>query len=243
MNSSKFNQFHRYLEIFAIGAFGIYAVLSFVRVIGLVTNGAGWATLAVAILLGYILADGLSGVVHWLADNYAHEDTPFIGPNFVAPFRFHHVDPEDIANHGFIETNGNNCIVSTPCLVVPYHVYAGESGVLLDILLLSVVWSSMVGIFLTNQFHKWAHMKNAPRWVRMLQMSRLILSPKHHDIHHTAPHDSHYCITTGWLNHPLDKLRFFAGLEWLLAKVSLPITSSARSEHQRRSEIERGACS
>lgn len=39
---------------------------------------------------------------------------------------------------------------------------------------------------------------------------------QHHDVHHTAPFDKYYCITTGWLNWPLTKIGFFKGLEKLV---------------------------
>ena len=34
------------------------------------------------------------------------------------------------------------------------------------------------------------------------------------------PHNDNYCITTGWLNAPLRGLRFFAGLEWLITRLT-----------------------
>ena len=58
------------------------------------------------------MSDFLSGFVHWAGDTVGDESTPIFGPNFVRPFRYHHVDPEDITRHDFIETNGNNCIVA-----------------------------------------------------------------------------------------------------------------------------------
>jgi ubiquitin-conjugating enzyme E2 variant len=48
----------------------------------------------------------------------------------------------------------------------------------------------------------------------------LILPPKHHDIHHTAPFDTYFCITTGWLNWPLQKLRVFESLDWVMWKLA-----------------------
>ena len=68
-------------------------------------------------------------------------------------------------------------------------------------------------VFCTNQFHKWAHTKNPAGWVRLLQRAGLILSPEHHAVHHAAPRDKYYCITVGWMNPLLDKIRFFRFLE------------------------------
>jgi ubiquitin-conjugating enzyme E2 variant len=72
----------------------------------------------------------------------------------------------------------------------------------------------------TNQFHKWAHADKTPGWVKRLQRAGLILSPSHHDIHHAMPHDKHYCITAGWMNPLLDKLRFFRAFEALIRRLN-----------------------
>jgi ubiquitin-conjugating enzyme E2 variant len=54
----------------------------------------------------------------------------------------------------------------------------------------------------------------------MLQRARLILTAKHHEIHHTAPYEHHYCITVGWLNQPLATIRFFRTLERIITAVT-----------------------
>jgi ubiquitin-conjugating enzyme E2 variant len=78
----------------------------------------------------------------------------------------------------------------------------------------SISFSSMIFfVMMTNQIHKWAHTDNPPRVVVWLQRVHLILPPEHHQIHHTPPFNSYYSITTGWLNWPLMKLRFFPTAE------------------------------
>jgi ubiquitin-conjugating enzyme E2 variant len=174
--------------------------------------GTGWLLVGAA-LAGYLLADLLSGVVHFLADNFGSPDTPLLGPGFVLPFRQHHVDPLGITRHGFFAANGNNALVCLPVLVpvvlaLPVESRAGwAAGVGTFVLLFAV--------FLTNQTHKWAHMPahEVPRVVRLLQRLHVILPQPHHDIHHTSPHDTHYCITVGLWNPLLERYRVFERLE------------------------------
>ena len=85
---------------------------------------------------------------------WATTSTPFLGKNFVMPFRQHHVDPKDITRHDFIETNGNNCIVVLAPLGSP-SAAAGETGVRFFACGADGVPGAVR--VATNQFHKWAH--------------------------------------------------------------------------------------
>ena len=64
------------------------------------------------------------------------------------------------------------------------------------------------------QIHKWSHTYfGLPRGILLLQSLHLILPRRHHRMHHVAPHDSYFCITTGWLNYPLELLNFWPRVE------------------------------
>ena len=210
---------HRLLEVAGIGTFAVYAVALAWRVFGLIETETNILMLCLAAFLGYCLADVVSGLVHWFADTYFNDDTPILGPNFVQPFRFHHVDPKEITTHDFVEVNGNNCIVSFWVLMWAFHGRDATLGDNADIFWMGLALFSMLGILATNQFHKWAHTEDVPRPVRWLQRMGLILSPEHHDVHHTSPHDEYYCITVGWFDWTFKKLRFFRRLEWFFDRV------------------------
>jgi ubiquitin-conjugating enzyme E2 variant len=220
---------HRALEtgsiVFVLGALGWLAYRTATSL-----NGPGdivWV--ALALLGAYLISDFISGFVHWAGDTVGDETTPVFGPNFVRPFRHHHVDQLDITRHDFIEVNGNNCIVVTPVLLLIIAVMPRATGA--PFYTCVVVGATSFFVFCTNQFHKWAHMTNPPAFVRGLQRARLILSPEHHAIHHAAPQDKYYCITVGWMNPILHRVRFFRLCEALIARV-YPRALRARSAPQ-----------
>jgi hypothetical protein len=39
------------------------------------------------------------------------------GPNFIEPFREHHIDPKGIVGHDFVDANGNNSLASLPFML------------------------------------------------------------------------------------------------------------------------------
>jgi len=206
---------HRTAEIVSILAVFSLLIAFGMRVGRTIETPLGWVALAITLLFAYIASDVISGIVHWAGDTIGHEQVPFLGPNFIRPFREHHTDQKDITRHDFIETNGNNCIVVLAPLGCAY-LLSPRAG----FGFFAATFVACLGLFVvaTNQFHKWAHDDNAPRLAKPLQRWGLILSPRHHDIHHAAPHDKHYCITVGWMNPVLNALHFFRGLEWLIAR-------------------------
>jgi len=183
----------------------------FARAARFTRTPAEWAALTVGAALGYLLADFMSGFFHWVGDTLGDERTPVLGRTFIVPFRQHHVHPKEIADHDFLHTNGNSSIVALPFYgaVIVGCPDPEAPGLFVT----SFIASGGLWCFLTNQFHKWAHADRVPGLVRGLQRWGVILSPERHAKHHTPPYDGHFCITSGWLSGPLDRIGFFRGLE------------------------------
>lgn len=216
--SYDYSPTHRKLEIFAIAAFFVLiCVFSYRTLQGLLTMSGMMAAFVLfsSAILGYIIADFMSGIVHWMGDTFGDEDMPVLGAGFIKPFRDHHTDPLDITRHDFIEVNGNNSLVLLIVLLPALFIFKQPEVPWQAFSLSFLVWFAF-GIFMTNQFHKWAHLEERPQWMKRLQAYALILSPENHNMHHTMPYDTYYCITNGWLNPILHRMRFFERAERLV---------------------------
>ena len=233
--SARYPNRYRAIESLAIVAFAtLSALLAHAIVRGAHQAGALWV-LVPLVMAAYLAADFVSGLVHWLADTFGTEETPFFGQKFVKNFRNHHVDPKGITRHDFVETNGDNCLVSLPWMALTYWLapIATELwGFAIGVFILAM----MIFVLLTNQLHKWAHTDVPPAFIRPFQRFGLVLSTSHHDVHHVSPHDEHYCITSGWLNPILDGIGFFKAMERLVVTttrwVAMPV------EVQRKPRLE-----
>jgi hypothetical protein len=148
-------------------------------------------------IAAWVVADLLSGVAHWAFDSFGSVRTPIFGPAFIRPFREHHVDPAAMTKHDFVETNGASCLACVPLLGLAVYAAPGGQAFLVFLCL---------GILVTNQCHKWAHMARPPAAVALLQELRLVLRPEVHRLHHRPPYASYYCTASGWLNPLLNAL-------------------------------------
>ena len=167
----------------------------------------------VAAALALVVADFLSGLVHFLCDNFGSPTTPILGQKFIKAFREHHDDPAAMTHGDFVEVNADNLFVCLPVLL-PGVVWLDVSGHLYFAVFLVML---MAFIAVTNEVHKWAHSAPIPPVMRGLQATRLFLHPRHHQVHHDAPHDSNYCITSGVLNPLLTRVRFWYALQRVLS--------------------------
>ncbi|CAN5422258.1 fatty acid desaturase CarF family protein [soil metagenome] len=196
--NAAYSRTQRLLEVCSIGAFALFGSWGAWR-LALI---AGWQLapiLLVALPLGWLASDLVSGLVHWACDSWGSANTPVVGQAFIRPFREHHEDPQAMTRHDFVETNGSSCFASLPVLIA-----AGLMP------LENLVWmtaqafllSLSVGVLATNQCHKWAHMTDAaiPPLAGWAQRYRLSLPRRHHALHHMPPYNTHFCISSGWLN-------------------------------------------
>jgi ubiquitin-conjugating enzyme E2 variant len=219
--AAGYSRWFRFVEIGAIVAFWTLSAAIVAKLVPFTHRYP--IGIAAAVLVGFIASDFVSGVVHWLADTWGSTDIPILGRALIRPFREHHVDPKAMTLHDYIETNGANCLVAVPvaavALMIPIEVEHWEAFL---VFLTGSLGSMIFWVMMTNQIHKWSHLDEAetPSLLRWCQKLHLVLPPRHHDVHHVAPFDTYYCITTGWLNPVLHRLHFFRHLERLITALT-----------------------
>jgi ubiquitin-conjugating enzyme E2 variant len=174
----------------------------------------------VAVLL---VADFLSGLMHWVQDRYFGPETPLLGLA-IRRNMDHHANPSSfLANPWYVTVRSSLPVA----LAIALPIYAlGYRG-----------WwiGAVLGVAVTgNQLHKWAHMPSgAVPWLpRLLQRFKVIQTQRHHAGHHAGPRDRRYCVMTNALNPVLDATRFWRALE---AVVFLVARRRPRPDVPRRS--------
>lgn len=177
----------------------------------------------ICVILGILSADFIGGLIHWTADTWGSINMPIFGKNLIRPTREHHIDPNSITRHDFIGSNGDFLALATPFLCYLAFQFLTLTQQEIDDSYNVKIYFFMMVLFtsFTNQCHKWAHTSvGLPWYIEKLQDSHLILPRRHHRIHHVSPRDTYYCITTGWLNYPLDVIGFWSTLEVIIHQLT-----------------------
>jgi ubiquitin-conjugating enzyme E2 variant len=209
-----YTQYKALVDRICVAAFVIAWMVMLIRVAPAIFSGERWLAAFFAVIAGYLLADFLAGSVHWIADRFFDPVTPLLGPMLIAPFREHHEDALGITRHDFFEVSGNNALFTIPLVLLLAARPAPVAALAQFFVVLGA--SLTLALFVTNQFHSWAHSPSPPRFVRQLHAWGLILTPKRHARHHRDKHDRSYCVTSGWLNPLLDRTRLFERMERLI---------------------------
>jgi hypothetical protein len=161
-------------------------------------------------VLGWLLADLITGTFHWWEDRYGVETWPIVGPWIVTPNRLHHAEPLAFAENGFLDRN-LAAIVAASTVGAAWWFFRGPS-----------VFSAatLIGSGLANEVHFYAHKPSAAGSVlRVLQQTGAIQSPKVHALHHRPPNTANYCVLTDWLNPALEALQIWPRLERIFGPV------------------------
>ncbi|KAG8344175.1 B domain [Trypanosoma vivax] len=209
-----------------------------------------WTPLMV--LLAMLLADFISGVVHWGLDTWGTPET-FIFGNFIRSFREHHANQVAMTHHDFIETNADTTLPLIPLLLLQRYFLTltprgdasdnmwghgraynvDNSNACAHVFTLTL----MLFVGFTNELHKWAHDPRPHALARFLMSTGVVLTPAIHLKHHTGNIDSSYCITVGWLNAPLDAINFWRRAEAVVTSLTGSVPRANDKELLGRLEV------
>lgn len=173
----------------------------------------------VTAFLAWLLADFISGLVHWAEDRLLPSSWsryPLIG-QILRDNERHHYRPLAMLKETYLGT------VST---TAPIAIPIGIGLYLLDAP--TVIWLSVSCTAVANLVHRWAHTPDAflPLPIRFLQWTGILISNTHHARHHVRngmwvmreDTTGRYCTMTAYLNPILDYIQFFKFLELMLGK-------------------------
>lgn len=157
------------------------------------------------LLVIILLADFISGFVHWLEDAYAKPEMPFVG-GIARENLLHHDKPRDFLKKGWWQSSYDLIALGLVILAISWFAFGAVSIWLVLLVVLSVN---------ANQIHKWAHQNRQERpWViSKLQDWHILQGARQHGRHHRGEKNTYYCVITNILNPVLEKLGFWVGLE------------------------------
>lgn len=155
------------------------------------------------VLFGILLGDLFAGIFHWWEDRYGKTTWPIIGKFIVENNIGHHKTPWTIGNESYWTNCGPSIIALLPFMILAW--YFGW-----HLLLVAFIVASQA-----NQVHAWSH-KKANSFIRFFQKLGILLSPRHHAVHHKRPYTQRYCVVTDCLNPILHTVGFWNMLEWLV---------------------------
>lgn len=163
--------------------------------------------LLIQLIFGYLFADFIMGIYHWIKDSYFSPLTPIIGKRFVWGSRLHHIKARYILEVSNWEILKDSALWTTWLFPIIY--YSNYRYFFI---------SSYIVISLNDIFHKYVHLLDyeRPYFFTLLQRLLIVQSYDEHKIHHLGDHDSNYCPITPYVNFILERINFWRNLEFII---------------------------
>jgi hypothetical protein len=162
------------------------------------------------ILVGFIVADILSGLFHWFEDTYLDYciNIPIIGA-ISKDNELHHYFPRSILARSYSENIETSLPLALTILLLIYFLNK-------KLFLKYIYFFISLGFFggMANLIHRFSHMRDCENnsFIRFLQKTGLLCSHEHHSLHHNLVNQK-YCVITEYNNYVLDSIHFWSGLE------------------------------
>jgi plasmanylethanolamine desaturase len=169
--------------------------------------------LALKLLLLILIADFLTGVVHFWMDQYGREDMPFVGRHVIEINILHHQKPRHMLKKNYWQLTWTSWLLGA--IVAVFAWFLGRFSWEIAFVIIAAANANLV--------HQWAHKtpEENGRVITWLQDWQVLQSRAHHGLHHHAPYDTQFCILTNLLNPILHTVRFWEFVVWVLRRVGI----------------------
>lgn len=172
------------------------------------------------IILGaWLLADFLSGIIHWIEDKRLNPSRIAFLDRVRIDNDLHHFRPSSILRFTWLENIGASAMLTLPLSLCLYAIHAPK-----------VLWLAIFFSTFGNLTHRFAHIPQLKRnrLLKFIQRTGFFISYEQHLRHHfnskgrVSKRDASitYCTMTGWLNPILDKIKFFNLLDWIYKRMT-----------------------
>jgi len=157
-----------------------------------------------------LMADFITGLFHWLEDNYGNEKIPIIGKNVTGPNLLHHRKPRKFLDNSWLHSADVSIAITFSVLTTLWY---------FDALSWQIIFIFFI-LLNANEVHKWAHQNRKENgwFINFLHKFKLIQTPKQHSRHHGGTMNTNYCIITNFLNPILEKINLWRSLEKIINK-------------------------
>jgi len=191
----------------------------------------------IEILAAWLLADLISGAVHWWEDRYLDGNYSLSFLDSIAEDNdLHHRQPTAMLL-GTPWTNiKSSVIAAVPLASILWLVGAPR-----------ILWLGVLFTSVGNLIHRWSHVPQRQlHWsIKFMQRVGLFQSAEEHDLHHRSmkklipKHLAGYkfCPMTNYLNPVIDGLRIWYGLEWVLYKLGWETTKKIKERHEKADHL------
>ncbi len=200
-NQDNFDNFYHITLIL------IYIYVIIENITKLTINKSNIYFTPIAIIIGYLFGDFLSGIYHYFMDTYDF----YILRDVHKYFRVHHDNPLSMEQYSLISTITEILPLGIILAVVSSYIFAKYPLLLLASIISNIVMCS------AQIAHRYAHRRthefdengkkqyHIPEFIKFLQDKHIILNNKEHRKHHLTE-VMNYCISNSNSSFILDKL-------------------------------------
>ena len=168
------------------------------------------AWISIQVLLLWIAADFITGLVHWWQDAYGNPTWPILGKYVIQPNLRHHHDPRGMVKISYWKRMNTSIIAALLLMGILYLCNCAS-------------WQAIIFLVFSsqgNEIHAMGHRTNKEngKIVMFFQKIGIVQRKSTHGWHHKAPYDTNFFVMTEYLNPIFNKIRFFERLERFIEK-------------------------